>query len=236
MTLHNALTGAELHEPKNISTATGGAADIGKVIAAKGDGTSEVRRLATTELDSGAAVDRQILAADGSGGVTMQVPTRMGMWDYNDVATITTPIALVVADTGYPLTNDGLGPNTNLLYALPELSNIWNVATDKFDYTMLALGDTVDIRVDVEVTTTGANHEVAMFWQFGIGGTPYELQIIRQNFKIAGTYTFTVLHSAYMGDLNTRDNPSVVLMASDSTGDSVVVNGWFVRTVTRSDF
>lgn len=50
MTLHNALTGVELHEPKNMSTATAGAADVGKVVVSKGDGTSEVRKLVRTEI------------------------------------------------------------------------------------------------------------------------------------------------------------------------------------------
>tara|TARA_R110000782_G_scaffold124619_1_gene216080 strand:+ start:138 stop:788 length:651 start_codon:yes stop_codon:yes gene_type:complete len=216
MGLHKDVGEDNMHEPKGMKPLVSGAADIGKVVVSKGDGTTEVRKLSHSDL------------AD--------TPVRMGMWDYNDVTTIATPIALTVADVEYPLTNDGAGPNTNVTYALPALANIWNVATNRLDFSMLGLGDTVDARIDVEVTTTGVNHEIALFWQFGEGGTPYELQIVRQNFKNAGTYTFTVLHSAYMGDANTRDNPSVFLMASDSTGDTVTVNGWFIRTITRSNF
>lgn len=50
MTVHNTLTGSELHEPKGMSSATGGASDIGKVPVSKGDGTTEIRKLARGEL------------------------------------------------------------------------------------------------------------------------------------------------------------------------------------------
>ena len=236
MGLHKNVAENNLHEPKGMSLLGAGAADVGKLVVSKGDGTTETRKIFLNELDSGAALAGQIGVSDGAGAVTAQTPTRMGMWDYNDVTTTGTPIPLTVAGTKYALTNDGAGVNTNLTFALPELSNIWVTGTNRFDYTMLELGDTVDIRVDVEVTTSGVNDEIALFWRFGEGAAPYDLQIVRQNFKVAGTYTFTVLHSAYMGDVNTRDNPGVLLMSSDSTGDTVVVNGWFVRTITRSDF
>lgn len=219
MGLHKDVAEDNMHEPKGLKALTAGAADVGKVTASDGAGASVARKIKPSELDP---AEKQC---------------RMGMWDYNDTATTTTPIVLAVADTLYPLTNDGLGVNTLLTYALPELSNIWNVSTNKLDFTMLELGDTVDVRVDIEVTTTGANHEIVLEWAFAEGGAPYSLQIVRQNFKAAGTYTFTVMHSAYMGDLNTRDNPSVFKVASDTgTTDSVVVHGWFVRTVTRSSY
>ena len=218
MGLHKDVLEDNMHEPKGIKPLLAGAGDVGKVVVSNGAGGSSARKLKPSELDSA------------------EIPVRMGMWDYNDVATIATPIALAVANTKYPLTNDGAGANTNVAFALPILSNIWNVGTQRLDFATLALGDTIDARVDVQVTTTGANHEIALFWRLGEGGSPYDLQITRQNFKTAGTYTFTVLHAAYMGDANTRDNPSLFLMSSDNTGDTVTVNGWFMRTITRSNY
>ncbi len=50
MAIHNTLPNTELHEPKNMGNATGGASDIGKVGVSKGDGTSEVRKLSRLEL------------------------------------------------------------------------------------------------------------------------------------------------------------------------------------------
>ncbi len=49
---HSALQSADCHEPKGITDLIGGAADAGKVILATGIGTSEIRRLSFSELDT----------------------------------------------------------------------------------------------------------------------------------------------------------------------------------------
>ena len=50
MARHQDLDEANMHEPKNMTTATAGAADIGKVVASKGDGSTEVRNLIPAEV------------------------------------------------------------------------------------------------------------------------------------------------------------------------------------------
>jgi len=52
MAQHKDLTGTDLHEPKGMSTATAGAADVGKVVASDGAGGSTVRKLLASELDA----------------------------------------------------------------------------------------------------------------------------------------------------------------------------------------
>lgn len=51
MSYHALLGDSELHEPKGMQPLTGGAADIGKVLVSKGDGTSEARKLVADEID-----------------------------------------------------------------------------------------------------------------------------------------------------------------------------------------
>lgn len=53
MGLHKDVGETNMHEPKNMTTATGGASDIGKVVVSKGDGTSEVRKLTLNEIGDG---------------------------------------------------------------------------------------------------------------------------------------------------------------------------------------
>ena len=181
----------------------------------------------------------QIYVADGAGGGvwTLTSPTAgtvsQGIYDYNDAATTGTPIALTLADTFYELTNDGAGAFTNKTYALSGLPEVWDVATNQFDWTngtVLALGDTVDIRVDVDIITTGTNKAFELDIELGIGGSPYRLPIIPlENFKTAGTYHDVRFMSIYMGDSNTLDNPAKIEAKADGTGVTVVVNGWFVR-------
>lgn len=200
---HKDIPEAQLHEAKGASTASAG----------------------------------QILTATGSGTATFVTPpytsVKMGWWDYNDTATATTPIALSVAGTEYQLTNNGLGPYTNTSFALAGVSSIWNTSTNYFNFTDLDIGDTVDNRIDLQVTTTSANNIVDVLVEAGIGGTSYKLKIGTFYFKAAGTHQVTFMSSMYIGDANTRDNPARILAKNDTTGSTVRVNGWFTKVITN---
>lgn len=157
--------------------------------------------------------------------------TLSGFQDWNDTATATTPIAL--SGTPAELTNDGLGTFTNTAYAVNGHGNIWDASTNRFDFSSLKLGDSVDIRPDVTVTTTGPNRNISMSIELAIGGSAYTLNIDERAFKTAGVHQIVRWYGIYMGDNNTRNNPARLTMTSDGTGDSVVVNGWYVRTTVR---
>lgn len=47
---HKDLTGTDLHQPKGMSTATGGASDVGKVVTSDGAGASSIRKLIPAEV------------------------------------------------------------------------------------------------------------------------------------------------------------------------------------------
>ena len=181
---------------------------------------------------AGASSD-QVYVADGLGSGTWKSPKQIiqqAIYDYNDLATATTPINLALANTQYELTNDGLGPDTNLTFKYTDIANLWNTTTNRFDFSNLSLGDTVDIRFDVEYTTPGANNAVLLDIELGVGGTPYQLPIITfTNFKAAGAYQQVVWYSIYMGDTNTLNNPARLLASSDTAGVDVKVNGWYIR-------
>jgi hypothetical protein len=239
MPAHNAMTGTELHEPKNMSAATAGAADVGKVVVSKGDGTTEVRKLEFTEIAATAIPEGKIAVADGLGDVTAQTSCRMGWSNYNDVATVSTPIVLTPVATFVNLTNDGAGAQSINTYELPEVTNLWDVATNTVDLSDLQIGDTLDIRVDMDVTTTGANHEIEV--RLDMDTAPIEanfpLLLIRENFKSAGTFNIVRFYSFYIGSAAVRDGVHKIQAKSDTgSTDDVVVNGWYLRAVTRSDY
>lgn len=76
MAQHKDLTGTDLHEPKGMSTATGGATDVGKVVASDGAGGSSVRKLIASELDSTAGSGiHQSVHVDASATGTIVVST-----------------------------------------------------------------------------------------------------------------------------------------------------------------
>lgn len=76
MAQHKDLTGTDLHEPKGMSTATAGAADVGKVVASDGAGGSTVRKLKASELDTSAGSGlKQTVHVDGTATGTIVVET-----------------------------------------------------------------------------------------------------------------------------------------------------------------
>lgn len=162
------------------------------------------------------------------------VNTGWGWVDYNDTATAGSPIALTVAGTYYDLTNDGLGAQSIDSYIPGGHGEIWNAATDRFDWSSLKLGDAVDLRIDIEVTTSGPTRDIKTKLDMAIGGSfPYSLPIDHRSFKTAGTYQFVINTTVTMAFADTLDNPAKVSVSSDNTGDTVVVNGWQARTLIR---
>lgn len=202
---HNTLTGSQLHEPKGAATAT-----AGQVYVADGAGSGTWTNFGASSV---------------SGSVSQ------GIYDYNDLATSTTQIPLTLANTQYEMTNDGAGPFTNKSYALAGIADLWDTATNRFDFSGLSLGDTVDIRFDFEITTVSANTAIDFVVELGVGASPYQLTFVpsSSDFKNAGTYKIVKWFSIYMGDTNTLDNPGRVLARSDNTGTTVKVNGWYMR-------
>jgi len=153
-----------------------------------------------------------------------------GIYDYNDLATATTPITLTAANTQYEVTNDGLGPFTNKVFALSGVADLWDSATDRFDFTGLSLGDTVDIRLDFEITLANTNTVVDFALELGVGSSPYQISLISPTLhKSVTTYQIGQWSSVYMGDTNTLQNPARLLARADKTGVSVKVNGWYIR-------
>ncbi len=220
MGLHKDVAEDNMHEPKGTTTLTGGASDIGKVLVSKGDGTTETRLLKNGDLDP------------------TESHTRMGLWDYNDTATATTPILLTPTATFVKLTNDELGTNTNKTYKLDEVTDLWNASTNQFEFDELSLGDVVDFRFDFTVTTTGANHELEFQMDIGIGDAGnYQVPVHRENFKSAGTYRIVKMFSMYMGDITTKNFPAEIQAKSDAgTTDDVIVNGWFLEATTHATY
>ena len=180
------------------------------------------------------ALADSVYRADGVGSGSWVQPTKVGWWDYNDLTTASTPIPLTAAATWYDLTNDGAGTLTSTAYRPTGFGDIWDTSTNRFTFSDLSPGDMVDIRLDVEFTTSSANTAVDLALELGLGASPYDLLIISQkNYKTSGTYQEVVWFGFYIGDANTADNPGKVKAMADATGATVKVNGWYIRPVTR---
>lgn len=179
---------------------------------------------------------RDVYVADGAGTGVWRMPLRMGSWYYNDLTTASSAIALTSASTDYELTNDGDGASSVFDYRLTEIVDIWNTSTNRFDFSGLSLGDAVDIRVDVEVTTTGANTAVECHLELGVGGTAVLIPFLTDsNIKSTGAHKISRNISVLIDSNNVKNNPARILMRADGTGATVKVVGFYVRVIRMQE-
>ena len=154
-----------------------------------------------------------------------------GWFDYNDLATSTTPIS-ITGGAGYTdLTNDGLGAQTTKEYAPIGVSDLWDTSINSVILSDLKLGDQVDIRVEIEITTSSVNTEVESELFLG-SAIPYSIGLIPPtNYKNTGTYKMTSYKGIYIGNTDTLNNIGKIKFKSDQNCDVEVI-GWYFK-ITR---
>lgn len=174
------------------------------------------------------------LGGAGGGGVRRLPPdnARIGLFDYNDLATQTTPINIPSGLVNVDIPNDALGQFTNRKYRPDGVTDIWNPDTGLFDWTYLKQGDMVDIRLDLAITTTNPNQTVIVELLIAIGGFEYVIPFVQANVKTVGTYPVNRYNGIYMGDENTLLNGAKFRVRSDAAA-TMVVNGWYCKLLIR---
>jgi hypothetical protein len=197
---------------------------------------TDVRTVHETSKDSNLNLietANQSLASKVNGLTVTSEIVRMGMLDYNDLATATTPISVPGTSTFIDIPNDGAGPNTNKLFKVDGVTDLWNAGTGLFDWSDLTLGDQVNIRLDLEVTTSSPNQTVIVRLLVAVGGSPYNLLYAEQNFKDTGPHEINRFSMIYMGDTNTINNGAKFQISSDATAD-LEVRGWAMQHLLRN--
>ncbi len=159
-----------------------------------------------------------------------------GFWDYNDLATLTTPITIPGTGAWTPLTNDGEGANSNSANKPTDIVNVYDVLTDLFDFSELAIGDRLEIRLDLLLTTTSVNTEIEVQLDVGQGSASN----FTQSYISPSNFKSTVIDSplnrynfVYIGGQDIIDNPAQFQMRADSEC-TVKVVGWACSFETRS--
>ena len=175
------------------------------------------------------ALSGQVYIADGAGSGTWGSGFTQSIEDFNHAGVALTPAAA----TKTKVLNDAAGPFTNTAYKIPGRADTWVPASNHFDWAAagLVLGDSVDIRFDFTVTTSGANDDVVIGLDVGVGSPgPYSLEVNRREWRSAGTYSYTTYYGIYMGDSNTLNFPTEVTVTAGTGSDTIQCNGWYVRT------
>lgn len=175
------------------------------------------------------------LRGNGDGTATFQsINDLVGWWNYDDDATSSSPIDLTAADTRYTLTNDTLGANTITNQGLTGVT-IWDESTDRLDFSNLSVGDMYMIRSDVVINNSGANGLFTLELELAEGtGSSFYLPMNQLYVKSAGDVRWITTYMGFVGSTTVRDNPARITMQSDTTGDTVEVNGWYITAMKRS--
>lgn len=171
--------------------------------------------------------DNKIGGGGGGGAANTLV---IGFADYNDSATAGTPIVIPNTSAFIDLPNDELGAFTNKAFLPPGVTDVWDASSGLFDWSELALGDMVDIRLDIVVTTASNNQQVLISLELATGGFSYEIPYAHLVFKSPGIYQVNRFNGIYMGDLNTLNNGGKFKVKSDGNA-TVVVNGWYCKII-----
>lgn len=181
------------------------------------------------------ALKNHVLTSNGDATTSFKQPTMLGWYNYNHSGAT---VPLTLASTYYDLINSTTGATTNIAFAIPGATTIWNSGTNRFDFTNLVIGDVLELRVDVVVTTTTANTALDLVLELGLGsGSPVELPIIAQrDIKTAGTYQLTFNIPFFIGSSLIKNNPARLKAKADKTGATVTINGWFVHVIRPGDY
>ncbi len=198
-------------------------------------GASDIRATAETAKDSNLNLletGNQTVASTINSATLSAETVRMGMQDYAD-DTAGSAIAITGGGGFVALPNDGADAATNKTFKVTGVGELWNTSTNLFDWTSLSLGDQVNIRLNIKVTTTGANQIVSTKMVAAIGGSPYDIFWQSSYYKTSGLQDSIVKTSlVYMGDTNTLNNGARFEVESDGNC-TVEVIGWAIQHFVR---
>ena len=164
----------------------------------------------------------------GTGLVFIDLPSdpqqylnAFGWGVYQDETTQTTPLAYT---TGLlQITNDGDGAKTQKTYFPFGVSDTFNVSTNEFDFSQFNIGDVVRLEVNLEVTTTVTNQNVAIDFKSAIGGALEETNRVYENeLSAIGVLSVNFVTEILIKNSDVVSLPSQLLFSSNDVCDIAV--------------
>lgn len=158
----------------------------------------------------------------------------VGFFDYNASDALSS--VTLTANVWNDIENDVLGPFTLTSYGPTDVTRVWDESISSFDFTELSLGDMVDIRLDILVTTTINNQQIEVDLVLA-KGTPSEYRIpfiSPMVVKNSGDVGLVKYNGIYMGNNDTLSGGGNFEIRSDDAS-TMKVNGWYCK-VTRREY
>lgn len=172
-------------------------------------------------------------AGGGISGALGELDPHLGLADYNDTSTASSPLALV-ADTWTTLPNDGLGAFSQ--ENLPNgVTTLLDDATGSLDISELTQYSDVFVRPDFTVTPDSNNADLEFRFLLGTGAGEYTLPTSFGRLDLGAGIPYRRGTNAlyiYAGDSNTIDNP-IFLQVKLSASGSVVNSGMALKVYKR---
>lgn len=158
----------------------------------------------------------------------------MGWFDYNASGALSS--VTLTANVWNPIENDAGGPFTLTSYGPTGIDRVWDESTNLFDWSQLSLGDTVDIRFDIEVTTTVPNETIEVDLVMAKGtSSEYRITFIPLlTSKNATTVKLSRYQGVYMGNVDTLSGGAQFEVRTDAAA-TMKVNGWYNRITRLGD-
>lgn len=131
-----------------------------------------------------------------------------------------------------PVENDTLGANTITTFGLTVV-DIYDGTSQLFGFSDLTLADSIEYRVDGEITTTSAYQVVQLRVVISFGVLNIPLNLYYNTFKSAGTYpVFATLRSPLLTE-SVRTNPARIEIFTDA-GATLDLKGYNVQVTKQN--
>jgi hypothetical protein len=157
----------------------------------------------------------------------------VGYFDYEDFTTSVVPLS-ATNGVAKKLTNDTEGVNTSTDQNPYGVSFVWDFINNQFNFSELTIGDTIDVRIHITVTTTTSNQKVEIKSRFGIGSaSQFETVIYDNVFKSSGTHEISFVAPFYLGSLDIINSPAELYLTTDANA-TIRVYGWYVRILRKN--
>jgi hypothetical protein len=150
---------------------------------------------------------------------------RDGSFDVNDLGTIASPISIPGTGAFTKLTNDGLGPQTTNAHAPRGITELWDVDNNQWDFSQLNMGDVVDIRLDIAITTVSPNTQLLLRMEAGLGVFAFPIGWDSKFYGSADPYPLVRSSFVAMQTTPMLTGKAEFQLAADKDC-TVVVKGW----------
>lgn len=177
------------------------------------------------------ATENQVYVSDGLGSGGWKTAWNAWWWNYDHSASTPTTLS---AGVKTDLINDGSGVAQLDFMALPTAtgSGIWDTTNNEFNWVNggMKLGGTVEIRFDLTYTVNSNNDGFLLELDLAHGtGSELSLPVAQYNIDVAGSQRFIVPYVGFIGSDPFLNNPAKLSITADSAGDSVLLNGFYVK-------